>query len=71
MVNMGSLSDTFYGLEQAQGLDAEDPLKHLRLEFIIPSKTDIRAKKLNILGTSSLTVRFRVDLLNSLTKRCS
>ena len=34
-------------------LDAEDPLKHLRAEFIIPSKADLKRKTLTDHGESS------------------
>ena len=33
-------------LEYAKHLDEEDPLKHLRSEFMIPTKCDLKAKKL-------------------------
>ncbi|KAI9846766.1 MAG: Kynureninase (L-kynurenine hydrolase) [Sclerophora amabilis] len=37
----------------AQSLDAEDPLRHLRQEFIIPSKADLKTKSLPKLGVHS------------------
>ena len=33
-------------LQHAVRLDAEDPLKHLRAEFIIPSRADLKRKTL-------------------------
>lgn len=35
-----------YKLEYAQALDAQDPLRHFRDEFIIPSKQDLKRKYL-------------------------
>lgn len=35
-----------YKKEYAQALDAQDPLRHLRNEFIIPSKQDLKRKTL-------------------------
>ena len=32
--------------EYAERLDEQDPLKHLRNEFIIPTKTDLKSKTL-------------------------
>ena len=31
-------------VEHAKRLDAEDPLKNLRAEFVIPSKSDLKRK---------------------------
>ena len=44
---MGSLGATENGAVLAQRMDAEDPLKHLRQEFIIPRKGDLKSKTLN------------------------
>jgi len=35
-----------FTLDYAQSLDAEDPLRHLRDEFHIPTKADLKRKKL-------------------------
>ena len=43
----GSQSHRF-SLEYARRLDAEDPLKHLRAEFIFPSKSDLKRKTLAV-----------------------
>ena len=32
--------------EYAASLDAQDPLKHIREEFIIPSKSDLKSRTL-------------------------
>jgi kynureninase len=34
--------------EYADSLDAQDPLRHLRDEFIIPSKKDLKRKTLDV-----------------------
>ena len=33
--------------EEAEHLDAEDPLGHLRKEFIIPSRADLKSETLS------------------------
>lgn len=33
--------------EHAEELDKKDPLRHLRAEFIFPSKADLKSKTLN------------------------
>lgn len=40
----------------ATKLDAEDPLQHLRAEFIIPTKADLKRSTLNASGIASLTL---------------
>ena len=42
---MGSTLDD-YSIQYAVRKDAEDPLKRLRDEFIIPTKSDIKSKTL-------------------------
>jgi len=37
-----------YDIEYAQNLDAQDPLRNFRDEFIIPSKEDLKRKNLAI-----------------------
>ena len=39
-----------YSVESAFQQDSQDPLKHLRAEFIIPTKADLKSK---VLATSS------------------
>jgi kynureninase len=39
-----------YKKEYAQSLDKQDPLRHLRDEFIIPSKADLKRKTLKPSG---------------------
>src|SRR6266498_3121664 len=39
-----------YKKEYAQSLDKQNPLRHLREEFIIPSKADLKRKTLKIAG---------------------
>lgn len=47
-------SETEYlSRQHALRLDAEDPLKHLRAEFIIPSRADLKRKTLIDHGESS------------------
>lgn len=50
---MGEFEDTprrsgteYFSQQHALQLDAEDPLKHLRAEFIIPSRADLKRKTL-------------------------
>ena len=40
-------SDNAFDRAFAERLDQEDPLKHLRDQFIIPSKADLKRKTLN------------------------
>lgn len=37
-----------YSKEYAESLDARDPLRHFRDEFIIPSKADLKIKTLAV-----------------------
>lgn len=37
-----------YKKEYAQALDAQDPLRHFRDQFIIPSKKDLKRKTLEV-----------------------
>lgn len=41
--------------EEALALDASDTLQHLRSEFIIPTKDDLRTKTLSTAGGINLT----------------
>jgi kynureninase len=43
-----------YEREYAQFLDERDPLRHFREEFIIPSKKDLKRKKLAVEGVWSI-----------------
>jgi kynureninase len=49
--------------EYAVSLDAQDPLRHLRREFLIPSKEQLKSKSLPEAGKTSI-VAFESLLLN-------
>jgi kynureninase len=63
---MGSLdgqSQHVDSREYAVSLDAQDPLRHLRDEFLIPSKEQLKSKSLPEAGKGS-TVDIKPLLLN-------
>jgi kynureninase len=43
-----------YRKDYAEALDAQDPLRHLRKEFIIPTKKDLKRKTLAVSNESML-----------------
>jgi kynureninase len=45
-----------YTREYAASLDSQDPLHHIRNEFLIPSKADLKSTTLVTQGQSVLTV---------------
>jgi len=45
-------SQHVYGREYAVSLDAQDHLGHIRKEFLIPSKAELKAKTLSEAGKS-------------------
>ena len=47
-----SQDDNPCSLEYARALDELDPLRHLRDEFIIPTKRDLNRKTLSLNGTT-------------------
>ena len=49
--NPATTADPLDFRESPQALDAKDSLRHLRDEFIIPSKGDLKSKRLAIPGT--------------------
>lgn len=38
--------ENYYSRAHAESLDEQDPLKHLRREFIIPTKHDLKSRTL-------------------------
>lgn len=43
-------------LDYAKSLDEQDPLRHLRSQFIIPSKADLKSNTLSPPGTLTPTI---------------
>lgn len=53
----------------AQALDGQDSLRHLREEFIIPTKASLRKKALNGRVPGMLDIYFPASLLRTSSRR--
>lgn len=56
----GSHREHVHSREYAVSLDAQDPLRHMRREFFIPSKAELKYESLLEAGTVSLIHQIRM-----------